>query len=66
MAIDKTEWVQRLKAGDSVSTTYNSTTPFVTKVEYVLTKCQTESGLGVKLEGIDIPLDIFWIFPHIS
>ncbi len=66
MIIDTIEWVQSLKKGDSVGCTYGSTKAYIAKVEYVLTNWQTGSGFAVKLEGIDSPIEIFWIFPHIS
>ena len=66
MIIDMIEWVKGLKTGDSVGCTYGSLTTYIAKVEYVLTNCQTGSGVAVKLEGIDKPIDIYCIFPHIS
>jgi hypothetical protein len=66
MIIDTIEWVQSLKKGDSVGCTYGSLKAYITKVEYVLTNCRSVSGYAVKLEGIDNPIDISWIFPHIS
>lgn len=66
MIIDTIEWLQSLKKGDSVGCTYGSLTPYITKVEYVLTNYPVGSGYAVKLEGIDKPIDIYCIFPHIS
>jgi len=66
MIIDTIEWVQSLNKGESVGCTYGSKTTYIAKVEYVLTKCRTVSGFAVKLEEVDHPVDIAWIFPHIS
>ena len=66
MIIDMIEWAKNLKKGDSVGCTYGSLTPYIANVEYVLTNCPTVSGFAVKLEGVDKPIDIYCIFPHIS
>lgn len=63
MVINKIEWAKNLKRGETVMCTYLSAFPFATKVEYMLTESQSQSGVSVKLEGIECPLDIFWIFP---
>lgn len=63
MVINKIEWAKNLLPGDIVRCNYDSTNPFIAKVEYILTESQSQSGISVKLEGIKYPLDMFWIFP---